>query len=263
MRNGNNDWSDLVKRYRLRHGLSQARLGGLFGVSQRTISRWERGDDLPSLEQQKRLRDLGWELPGSIIANMRAAVWHCPVARALSRTQRLNLQAVSAPALRKRPSVADLVGTDLAPFACGILEEMLDDRALQASIGRREISCVLTTTRSVLRTAEHPRIGTWHTVITYFYHEGTLYSDAVSERVPRGTQLGYRAVAMDEVVGGVQVAKPRKSRWRQARCCARARVAHLVSQRRRIDRLARAMANMQNDHFIADCGIEDEIRIPR
>jgi len=203
MRNGNCDWSDLVKRHRVRHGLSQARLGALLGVSQRTISRWERGDDLPSLEQQKRLRDLGWEPPGSVIAGLRAAVTYCPVARALSRTHRLTLQAVSGPALRKRPSVANLVGTDLAPFACGILEEMLDDSALQASIARREISCVLTTTRSVLRTAEHPRIGTWHTVISYFFHEGTLYSDAVSERVPRGSVLGYRAVAMDEVLGGM------------------------------------------------------------
>ena len=196
------DWAHLVRRYRLRHGLTQARLGVVFGVSQRTVSRWERGEDRPGLELQRKLRDLGWEAPGSVLTSLKAAVWHCPFPRALSRTQRLTLQAVSAPALRKRPSVTEWIGRDLAPIATGILQEMLDDRALQASIAKREISCILSTTRSVLRTAEHPRIGTWRTVITYFFHEGTLYSDAISERVPRGAPLGYRAIAMDEVPDG-------------------------------------------------------------
>jgi hypothetical protein len=95
--------------------------------------------------------------------------------------------------------VVDWVGRDLAPIACGILEEMLDDQALQASIANREIACVLTTTRSVLRTKEHRRIGTYRTVITYFFHEGTLYSDAISMPAPANSTLGYRAIAMDEV----------------------------------------------------------------
>jgi len=151
------DWASRIRRYRLRHGLTQAAFASIVGVSQRTVSRWERGEDRPSLDQQKRLRDLGWEPPGSVLASLRAAVWHCPFARALSRMPRLTLEAVSAPALRKRPSVRNLIGTDLAPIACGILEEMLDDRELQAGIAKREIACVLTTTRSVLRTREHPR----------------------------------------------------------------------------------------------------------
>lgn len=196
------DWVRLIKRYRLRHGLTQARLGSIFGVSQRTISRWERAEDQPSLELQKKLRDLGWEPPGSVLTSLKSAVWHCPFARALSRTPRLTLQAVSVPALRKRPSVTEWIGQDLAPIATGILEEMLDDRLLQASIARREISCVLTTTRSVLKTPEHRRIGTWRTVITYFFHEGTLYSDAISERVTARSPLGYKAIAMDEVPEG-------------------------------------------------------------
>ena len=85
------DWAKLVRRYRLRHGLTQARLAGVFGVSQRTVSRWERGEDRPSLELQRKLRDLGWEPPGSVLTSLKAAVWHCPFARALSRTPRLTL----------------------------------------------------------------------------------------------------------------------------------------------------------------------------
>jgi hypothetical protein len=54
----------------------------------------------------------------------------------------------------------------------------------------------------VSRPTEHPRIGTWRAVITYFFHEGTLYNDAISERVPARSPLGYRAIAMEEVPEG-------------------------------------------------------------
>ena len=194
------DWGELVKRTRLRHGLTQGRMATVIGVSQRTVSRWERGDDKPSLDLQRKLRDMGWEPPGTLLASLAQSVRHCPVPRALSRTQRLRLQAVSGPAIKKRPSVANWIGRDLAPIACGILEEMLDDRSLQKSIAAREIACVVTTTRSVLRTKEHRRIGTYHTVITYFFHEGTLYSDAISTPAAASSVLGYKAISMDDVV---------------------------------------------------------------
>lgn len=193
------DWGELVKRYRVRHGLTQGRMATVIGVSQRTVSRWERGDDRPSLDLQRKLRDLGWEPPGTLLKSLAHSIPHCPFPRALSRTPRLRLQALSCPAIRKRPSVIDWIGHDLAPIACGILQEMLDDRALQRSIADREIACVLTTTRSVLRTKEHRRIGTYRTVITYFFHEGTLHSDAVSMPAPATAKLGYKAIAMDDV----------------------------------------------------------------
>ena len=96
--------------------------------------------------------------------------------------------------------MANWIGRDLAPIACGILEEMLDDRALQRSIANREIGCVVATTRSVLQTPEHARIGAYRTVITYFFHEGTLYSDAISTPAPKRAVLGYQAIAIDEIL---------------------------------------------------------------
>jgi transcriptional regulator with XRE-family HTH domain len=194
------NWGDRVKRYRIRHGLTQERLAAMLGVAQRTISRWERGEDKPSLDQQRQLRDLDWEPTGTLLRSLCHAVAHCPAPRALSRTRSLRLQAVSRPAIIKRPSVTEWVGRDLAGIACGVLAEMLDDRVLQASIANREISCVLATTRSVLQTPEHPTIGTYRTTISYFFHEGTLYSDAISVPAPPDACLGYTAIAMDDAI---------------------------------------------------------------
>lgn len=196
------DWSRFVRRYRVRYGLTQTRLAAVIGVSQRTVSRWERGEDRPSLDQQKFLRDLGMEPSGALLHSLAASLIHCPVPRALSRTHNLRLQALSQPAIDKRPSVVDWIGRDLAPIACGVLAEMLEDKSLQRGIANREIACVVATTRSVLRTAEHASIGAFRTTITYFFHEGTLYSDAISVPAPPEAPLGYKAMPMDGMIGG-------------------------------------------------------------
>jgi transcriptional regulator with XRE-family HTH domain len=194
------NWHELVKLYRMRHGLTQERLAAVLGVSQRTISRWERGEDKPSIDQQKRLRDLGWEPSGLLLKSLAAAVRHCPAPRALCRTQNLRLQALSGPAIEKRPSVTEWIGRDLAPIACGVLQDMLDDKPLQRAIANREIAGIVSTTRSVLQTAEHAHIGAYRTTISYFFHEGTLYSDAVSVPAAADAVCGYRPIPMDDVV---------------------------------------------------------------
>jgi transcriptional regulator with XRE-family HTH domain len=190
-------WAEVLRRYRMRHALTQERLAGLLGVSQRTISRWERGEDRPSLDRQKQLRDLCREPPSALLRSLIVSVRHSPFPRALSRMPTLQLLAVSPAAIAKRPSITDWIGRDLAKIACGVLEEMLDDRALQRSIAGGDIACVLTTTRSVLRTTEHARIRTYRTIITYCAHDGTIYSDAMAVPAPKSAKLGYKAIAMD------------------------------------------------------------------
>lgn len=193
------EWHTFVRHYRLRHGLTQSQLAALLSVSQRTISRWEREEDTPNIAIQKRLRDLGWSPPVALLQSMRAAVIACPVPRALSRTPRLELQALSRPALAKRPSMAGWIGRELAGIASGVLKQMLDDRDLQRAIARRDIANVIATTGSVLRTPESKAIGVWRTTITYFYQDGTFFSDAVSVAAPANSVQGYRAVPMDDI----------------------------------------------------------------
>ena len=199
-------WNSIVRNCRLRHGLSQARIAAVLGVSQRTISRWERGEDNPSLAQQRRLRDLGWEPTGSLMHSIHASIVHCPAPRALTRGPRLCLLAVSKPALEKRPSVANWIGRDLALAATGVLAEMLEDAPLQRAIARKEISAVVATTRSVLRTNDASRTEVFRTTISYFFHEGTLYSDALSVPTLANEACGYFAVPMETFSAGLPAA---------------------------------------------------------
>jgi DNA-binding XRE family transcriptional regulator len=196
------NWSAIVKQYRVRHSLTQAAMAATFGVSQRTISRWERGDDRPSLALQKQLRDHAWDPTAMLSARLFASVIHCPAPRALVRHRNMRLLALSQPAIDKRPSITDWIGRDLVRIAAGIQVEILDDRPLQAAIAAGEIACVLATTQSVLQTTEASLIGTYQTTITYFFHDDTLYTDSLSIRVPDTTPCGYRAIAMDDVLAG-------------------------------------------------------------
>lgn len=188
------DWCSMLRTFRLRHGLIQLELAQMVGVSQRTISRWERGEDQPTKTKQKRLRDLGLQPPTFLMANLAAAVAHCPAPRALSRMPNLKLISLSKPALVKRPSMADRVGTNLIELASGVLEEMRDDAVLQRGIQNRDISCVVCTTGSVLRTNESADIGRHKTTITYFCHDDTLYSDAISFPADSDAPCGYEAI---------------------------------------------------------------------
>jgi len=207
-------WPTKIKNHRQRHGLSQAQLAQMIGVSQRTISRWERGDDNPSISQQKRLRDMGWKLPSEMMQNLASAITHCPAPRALTRTAKMNLQVLSRPAVDKRPSIINWLGKDLQKIASGVLEEMLDDRELQRAINRHEISCVISTARSVLRTPESETVGMFKTTVNYFFHDGVLYSDAISAPASDDDVCGYTPIAMDDICRELTATEPEPKKLR-------------------------------------------------
>jgi hypothetical protein len=138
-----------------------------------------------------------------LLRSVKASVLHCPAPRALSRMPRLTLLAVSRPAIAKRPTVVDWIGRDLAPIAESILAEMLADTILQKSIASGEVAAVTAVSRSVLKTDEAEKIGIWRTTISYFEHDGAIYSDAQAVRASPRDKLGYEAIAMDDLEAAV------------------------------------------------------------
>jgi DNA-binding XRE family transcriptional regulator len=194
------EWDRLIKQYRFQFSLTQADLAHRLGVSQKTVSRWESGENRPNPSQQRQFTDLLRE-PYSAISNaLSAAVRTCPAQRALCLHENIKLLAVSKPSIVKRPSIVSWIGCDLASIACGILAEMLEDRALQRSILKGEIANIYTFSRSNLRTPEHPIVGIYRTTISFFLVDGTLFRDAISVPVPENSPLGYWPLPMDEIL---------------------------------------------------------------
>ncbi|MEL7543243.1 MAG: helix-turn-helix transcriptional regulator [Pseudomonadota bacterium] len=195
------NWSAVIRQYRARFGLTQQAFAALLGVSQRTVSRWERGQDRPNIERQRQLRDLGWTPTSLMLRNLAVSVRHCPVPRALSHTRDLRLLEVSKAAVAKRPSIRNWVGHRLRPIATGVLADIMDDGALQKALARRELSGLVTTTGSVLETGDAPVTSKFHTTISYFYEDGDLFSDAISVPAAADATCGYTPIYHDEEGG--------------------------------------------------------------
>jgi transcriptional regulator with XRE-family HTH domain len=191
-------WSATLRQFRLRHGLTQVRMAALLGVPPRAVGRWERNEDEPAPHRQRQIRDLAAR-PDAASWRLHSAISACALPRALTATPNLRLQVLSPPAIEKRPTIVEWIGRDLAPIAEGVLAEILGDSALQRSIAKGEIFCIFSATKGVLRTEEQPRIGAYQTTTSYFFHDGTLYSDAISVPAPADIPLGFRVMAMDEV----------------------------------------------------------------
>ena len=77
-------WARLLRQYRQHNGINQTALAGMLGVDQTTVSRWERGRDVPGI---KALRDIRTLLRREITsrqdmvvrARVRHAVWPATV----------------------------------------------------------------------------------------------------------------------------------------------------------------------------------------
>lgn len=193
------EWPAFVKLLRSQMGFTQAQLSVVLGVSQRSVSRWERGDDRPNLLMQHRLRDLRLRPSDPVMRSLRVAIAHCPAPRALSRVIDLRLEAVSPAAIAKRPSIVEFIGMSLRPLATGILSEILDDRALGRGIARQEVAAVIATTRGVLQTPTTMPLATFRTTISYLALDGEIYGDAISAPCGDDEPLGYRAVTFEEM----------------------------------------------------------------
>ncbi len=192
------NWSDCIRQYRLRYGMTQKEFAVVMGVSQRTVSRWERGEDQPSVEKQVQLRQLGWKPAGLLLRNLAISVRYCPAPRALSHTSDLRLIEVSGAAVAKRPSITQWVGHSMKKIATGVLAEILEDREVQCALRKQELSGMLTTTSSVLKTGDCTDFGKFNTTISYFYQDGDLYSDAISVPAPDDAMCGYKPIFHEE-----------------------------------------------------------------
>ncbi len=174
-------------------------MSSLLDVPVSRYAGWEKCEGAPGQAEHDYVFKLLSDLPSELMAGLRERVVNCNLSRALSKSTRLNLQCISGPALEKRPSISNWLGRNMAPIATGVLRTMLDEKDLQRAIAKREVAGIVSTTRSVLQTVEADSVPTYRTTITYFYHDGELYSDAIGLPVDADERLGFTPIMFDEI----------------------------------------------------------------
>ena len=174
-------------------------MADLCSLQPKRLAAVEREETEPSPELVGRLIDLSHRLPSELVSSLTTSVGRSGLPRALSRSNKLRLEALSGPAIQERPQIVDWIGRDLAPVACGVLRSILEDSALQRAIRKREVASIVTTTRSVLRIEDADEIGTFRTTINYFFHDGVLFSDAIPVPASESERMGFTPLMVDEL----------------------------------------------------------------
>jgi len=174
-------------------------MADLCGIQPKRLAALERGEADACPDLVARLIDLTHRLPSELLSSLSASVARSGLPRALSRSSRLRLEALSGPAIVKRPRIVDWIGKDLAPIACGELEAILTNSVLQRAIKKREVAGIVTTTRSVLRTEDSETVGIYRTTVNYFFHDGMIFSDAIAVPAPEDERMGFTPLLVDEL----------------------------------------------------------------
>jgi len=117
------EWSEALRSYRNRKGLNQAQMGALLDVDQTSVSRWERGDVLPSASVRRALATLlhrqCWRTDSSALRafiNLTSGRWLLlnpsmtvvAVSRAINATRQAELPTLLGSSLR------DIISWELA-----------------------------------------------------------------------------------------------------------------------------------------------------
>ncbi|GAA0579253.1 helix-turn-helix domain-containing protein [Caenispirillum bisanense] len=156
---------DLVRHLRATLGLTQKDLAERLGLSQCTVSRWERGTTRPDPETRRRLQDLLNSVAPAGEAALRQMVGHSPAAMALVDADwRLNAVSPAFAALLGITPV-QAVGADLRRrFAAADLEQAgraaLDRGLLTGGTTALRVICALRRPDGVIV----PTLGSWHAV---------------------------------------------------------------------------------------------------
>lgn len=64
------DWGARIKEYRSLRGITQEAFAEYFGVDRTTVSRWERGRDIPALVYRRRLMAMTLSYPESVMRGL-------------------------------------------------------------------------------------------------------------------------------------------------------------------------------------------------
>lgn len=125
-----------ITDWRKAHAIKQAALADYVGVSQATVSRWERGIDQPNLGAQNRLRDLVSKMMHSDmdLLRHRVMVENLPDARALFDYDGIQFITCSERFEAIWPGFSQCQGMMLRDYMVGETRELVEDDEMRRAI---------------------------------------------------------------------------------------------------------------------------------
>jgi transcriptional regulator with XRE-family HTH domain len=197
---GMDDLSEVLRSWRRAKGLKQGLLADMLGVSQSSVSRWERGLDQPSAVLAARLRSLVFKEAVSEIAVQQAITERLPGFAALVDLDGMRLLATTRAFKAVWSEAVKAEGERFAEHLTELSRELFNDEEFLQSVKRREIALVTGVSNRHVEgfgdnafrhhwSATYRNIGTRHFV------------EMVFEPCEPGAELGLRHVLRVDEIG--------------------------------------------------------------
>lgn len=131
-----------LRYWRSVNGIKQQALAEMLGISQSSVSRWERGIEQPSVAMSKKLRDVVYGGMKSELARQRAITERQPVLAALVDLDGMRLLATSYAFKEAWPEAAGAEGKVFADDLAELTRDLFNDDGFMQAVRHNEIAMV-------------------------------------------------------------------------------------------------------------------------
>jgi transcriptional regulator with XRE-family HTH domain len=181
-----------ITRWRSLNRVKQSALADMVGVSQATVSKWERGTWEPTRAMALRLRDVMLGLHEGRLAAEIACLRPQQNIRALARGPRFQIVGVSEGFRRAWPQTSDLIGAETRRHLINEAAHYCDgsDYLREAADGELlMVSCVSSRILSLGDAPQEDLRLRWHAVIRHI--DGELIHEMIYEPCAADTPIGF------------------------------------------------------------------------
>ncbi len=182
-----------LRTWRRANGVKQHVMASALGVSQATVSRWESGTDLPSLEISRRITDLIATHIRDELAIESRFVETLSSVQAIFDIDGIRLQAASAGCVRAWPLFSRLSGRTFEGRMIGESRIIIDDTETKNSVIKGDIAMIVgVSTRHLSLEGDTPFKHRW--ISRFWFHGHRVFTTLVYEPCDPEAPIGIEQI---------------------------------------------------------------------
>lgn len=182
-----------LRIWRRSNGIKQDAMAAALGVTQATVSRWENGRDIPSIEISRRITDLIATQIRDELAIESRFVERLSSVQAIFDIDGIRLQAASSGCVRAWPLFSRLAGRAFESRMIGESRIILDDVETRNSVVKGDIAMIVgISTRHLDLAGDVPFKHRW--ISRFWFHGHRVFATLAYEPCDADTPVGIEQV---------------------------------------------------------------------
>lgn len=189
-----------IRLWRKSNGIKQDAMAAALGVSQATISRWEGGLDLPSIEISRRIADLIAKKIRDELAIESRFIEKLSSVQAIFDIDGIRLQASSLGCARAWPLFSRLAGRAFESRMIGESRIVIDDEETRRAVIKGDIAMIVgVSTRHLDLEVDTPFRHRW--ISRFWFHGHRVFCTMAYEPCDGATPIGIEQIFRVDDIG--------------------------------------------------------------